>query len=266
MTDRTAWDPGQYLRYADDRARPFGDLLARVRVAAAGSVVDLGCGPGHLTALLAARWPTASIVGVDSSAEMIAAAERESSTAGGRPALRFVRADLRDWQPDGPVDVVACNAVLHWVPEPLRQLARIAGWLAPGGALAVQVPGNGEAPSHTELAALCRAPRWRDRLAGVALPDTGSDSTAYLDALAAAGLRPDVWETTYLHVLTGDDPVLEWLKGSALRPVLARLEPAERDQFCADLAGRLRAAYPPRSYGTVLPFRRVFAVGHRPAG
>jgi trans-aconitate 2-methyltransferase len=258
-TAAPSWDPGQYLRYADDRARPFADLLARVPTRRPAIVVDLGCGPGTLTTRLAERWPEAIVVGVDSSPDMIAAAHGRST---GR--LRFEQGDVRTWEPDAPVDVIVANALLHWVPDRLDLIARFADWLAPDGAVAVQVPGNGAAPSHRVAAEVCASARWRDQLSG-ALVDTDTDPGDYLEALLRAGLRADVWETTYLHVLRGDDPVLEWLEGTTLRPVLARLDPHERSEFRAELAERLRAAYPVTAHGVVFPFRRVFAVGHRPA-
>jgi trans-aconitate 2-methyltransferase len=251
-----SWDPGQYLRYADDRARPFADLVARIATTRPATIVDLGCGPGTLTATLAERWPGATVVGVDSSADMIEAAAARASER-----VTFERADIHSWRPAGPVDVVVANAVLQWIPDGVDLLARFAAWLAPGGALAVQVPGNGAAPSHRAAATLCAAPRWRDRLAGV-LAETATDPRDYLDALVGAGLRPDVWETTYLHVLTGDDPVLHWLEGTTLRPVIALLDDEELAAFRSELAARLRAAYPAAAYGVVFPFRRVFAVGH----
>jgi trans-aconitate 2-methyltransferase len=258
-----AWDPPAYLRFAGERARPFADLLARVRAGAAGTVVDMGCGTGALTASLAERWPGALVTGVDSSPEMLAAAAEHALP--GR--VRFVPGDVRDWAPPGPVDVVVSNAVLHWVPGHEELLARWATWLGPGGELAVQVPGNFRAPTHTALAALCRSPRWAPALADVA-PDEDAvlEPAGYLDVLTTAGLVADVWETTYLHVLSGADPVLGWVHGTVLRPVLARLDPPRAAELTFAYAAALRAAYPPRPDGTtVLPFRRIFAVGSRAA-
>ena len=176
--------------------------------------------------------------------------------------------DVRDWAPDGTVDVLVSNAVLHWLPGHESLLTRWAGWLAPGGWLAVQVPGNFRAPTHALLADLCRSPAWAGRLAGVApRPDAVLEPAGYLDVLTAAGLAGDVWETTYLHVLTGDDPVLAWVRGTVLRPVLAQLGDDDAARFTAAYAAALRGAYPARPDGTtVLPFRRIFAVGTRAAG
>jgi trans-aconitate 2-methyltransferase len=257
------WDPQQYLRHAGERARPFADLTARLAATAPRQVVDLGCGEGALTASLARRWPAAEVTGVDSSPQMLAAAAPHALP--GR--LSFVAGDVRDWAPAGPVDVVVSNAVLHWVPGHADLLRRWAGWLPPGGELAVQVPGNFRAPTHALLAELCRAPGWAGRLDDVAPdPDAVLEPAGYLDVLTGAGLEADVWETTYLHVLRGRDPVLSWVSGTVLRPVLARLDEREAAELTGRYAAALRGAYPRRPDGTtVLPFRRVFAVGSRPA-
>ena len=257
------WQPDTYLRFAGERARPFADLLARVSAEFPRTVVDLGCGEGSLTASLARRWPGAAVTGIDSSPEMLAAAT--SSTLPSRVA--FELGDVHDWAPDGPVDVVVSNAVLHWVPGHPRLMSRWAADLPPGGWLAVQVPGNFRAPTHALLADLCRSPEWAGRLAGAApRPDTVLEPAGYADLLAAEGLSVDVWETTYLHVLGGADPVLTWVRSTALRPVLARLDDRDAPRFTDAYAAALRTAYPARPDGTtLLPFRRVFAVGNRPS-
>ncbi|SOE00712.1 trans-aconitate 2-methyltransferase [Blastococcus haudaquaticus] len=257
------WDPVGYLRFAGERARPFAELVARIATDAPTTVVDLGCGEGSLTAGLARRWPGARVTGVDSSPEMLAAASASASAE----RVEFALGDVREWEPPGPVDVLVSNAVLHWVPGHDRLLTRWAGRLAPGGWLAVQVPGNFRAPTHALLAELCRSPRWADRVAAAApRPDTVLDPSGYFDVLTAAGLAADVWETTYVHVLTGPDPVLAWVRSTVLRPVLALLPEDDGARFTAEYAAALRAAYPPRPDGsTLLPFRRVFAVGNRPA-
>lgn len=256
-----AWDVATYIRFSDERSRPFLDLLARVPTPSPATVVDLGCGEGTMTAALADRWPDARVTGVDSSAEMLSAAR----PVPGR--LEFVRGDVRDWQPAGPIEVIVSNAVLHWVPEHPDLLARWAGELSPGGALAVQVPGNFRAPTHALLDGLCRSPRWADRLADAGpRPDTVLEPAEYAVLLLTAGLEPDVWETTYLHRLPGVDPVLTWVRSTILRPVLARLPADDAAAFTAEYAAVLRNAYPPSADGsTLLPFRRIFAVGTRPA-
>lgn len=256
------WDPAQYLRFGDERSRPFFELTGQVRAERPGQVVDLGCGPGQLTAELARRWPGAEVRGLDSSAEMIAAAGQLDDGAG---RLRFSLGDLRDWQPDGLVDVIVSNAVLQWVPGHEDLLLRWAAALSPGGWLAFQVPANFGEPSHAIMRELAGSDRWRPLLAGVALNRQSADPAAYVDLLGRDGCTVNAWETTYLHVLPGEDPVLEWYKGSGLRPVLAALEPDQAGAFLAEYGARLREAYPRRSYGTVLPFRRVFVVARRAA-
>ena len=260
MTNPVRWDPLQYVRYGDERSRPFVELLARVDATSPSYVVDLGCGPGPLTRLLAERWPDARVLGVDSSPDMIASAQEHAID--GR--LEFAAGDIATWQPDRPVDVLVANAALHWVPGHVDLIPRFAAALTPGGVFAFQVPDNFTEPSHTLLLDLRRSPRWRDRLGAGADRSAGVERPErYLEALVDAGLSADVWQTEYLHVLPGEDPVLEWVKGTALRPVLSMLDGAEREEFIADYAAALREAYPPRPFGTVFPFRRTFAVGRR---
>jgi trans-aconitate 2-methyltransferase len=257
------WDPGQYGRFADERARPFHELLARVEATRRAPtppsyVVDLGCGPGELTRWLADRWPDAVVVGVDSSPDMVAAAA--GRLIPGR--LAVVEADLVTWRADRPVDLLVANAALHWVPGHVDLIPTLAAMLGRDGMLAFQVPDNFGEPSHTLLRDLRLSPRWRDQLGGDA--DRGAavePPERYLEALVASGLRADVWQSEYLHLLPGDDAVLEWVKGTALRPVLSRLDGTDREEFLADYAGALRAAYPAQPFGTVFPFRRTFAIG-----
>jgi trans-aconitate 2-methyltransferase len=255
------WDPGQYLRYAGERGRPFFDLVARVGADDPGNVADLGCGPGNLTAALADRWPAAEIVGVDSSPEMIDAAQAE---ARGRERLSFTLAGIRDWRPDRKLDVLLANAVLQWVPGHLDVVRQWPGLLVPGGWLAFQLPGNFDQPTHAILLDLVRSDCWAPLLDGVVLNRQAGSPAEYLDLLARAGCSVDAWETTYLHVLHGPDPVVEWYRGSGLRPVLAALEPGQAERFVAEYRERVAEAYPAAPYGTVLPFRRVFVVAQVP--
>ncbi|MDQ1627733.1 MAG: trans-aconitate 2-methyltransferase [Actinomycetota bacterium] len=254
------WDATEYLRFAGHRGRPFLDLVARVPAEAPASIVDLGCGPGNMTVTLAERWPEASVEGVDSSAEMIERARTDhGAAADGR--VRFTRADLRDWSPTDPVDLLMSNATFQWVPGHLELLAQLVAGVRPGGWFAFQVPGNFGEPSHTELAAVCEQPRWRERFAGAELARPWvAEPIEYLERLTALGAEVDVWETTYLHVLQGEDAVLRWISGTGLRPVLDVLDEQEQAQFTADYGARLRAAYPQQGFGTVLPYRRIFAV------
>lgn len=261
------WDPAQYLRFSDERSRPFYDLTGRIGATAPGYVVDLGCGLGQLTASLADRWPGAEIAGIDWSAEMIAAANAARLGAGQHPGgdrLTFTHADVRTWDPGRPVDVIVSNAMLQWVPDHQRLLPRLVSYLSPAGWLAFQLPGNFDQPSHAVLRELADSPRWREQLAGVSLNRQAGDPAEYLDLLAREGLAVDAWETTYLHVLQGPDPVTEWYKGTGLRPVLAALGEADAAEFVRQYGQRMRSAYPAAPYGTLLPFRRVFVVAHRP--
>ncbi|BCM67418.1 MULTISPECIES: trans-aconitate 2-methyltransferase [Streptomyces] len=264
------WDPHQYLRHAGHRTRPCTDLLARIPALPGDRprIADLGCGPGNVTALLADRWPTAHITGYDNSPEMLdkAHVDHEGPTAGGR--LDFAHADLRTWTPPEPYDLIVSHATLQWVPG---HTDRFADWIAalpPGGILAFQVPDNIDAPLHALMRDLADSPRWRDRLAGV-LRRTDSVRTpgAYLDTLTRLGCTADVWRTTYFHVLGGEDPVLDWAKGTGLRPALTALadDPEARDAFLTAYRDLLRTAYPSAPYGTVLPFRRLFAVAVKQA-
>lgn len=253
------WDPKQYAKYSGERARAFFDLVARIEPEHARRVIDVGCGSGELTALLAERWPDATVLGIDSSPEMIA---RARQWADGR--VSFVEADAAEWQAPRDLDVLVTNAALQWVPDHLGLLRQWAARLKVGGWLGMQVPGNADQPSHALMRELAESPRWAPQLTGVLHHDVVHSPSTYAAALLDAGLVVDVWETTYLHVLSGPDPVLEWVRGTSLRPVLAVLDDTERAEFEGELAHRLRAAYPVTTHGTVLPFRRVFAVAHRP--
>ena len=254
------WDPGEYRRFGDERSRPFFDLVGRVGAEAPEVVIDLGCGPGTLTAALARRWPQAAVRGIDSSAEMIEAAQALRPTS---PRLSFALGDVRDWKPDGRVDVIVSNAVLQWVPDHLDVAARWAGFLPSGGWLALQVPGNYDQPGDRALRELAGSDRWRPLLADVRLNHQAGHPAEYVDLLAGSGFEVDAWETTYLHVLPGDDPVVGWYQGTGMRPVLAALPPDQAAEFLADYRARVTEAYPAAAYGTVFPFRRVFAVAVR---
>jgi trans-aconitate 2-methyltransferase len=251
------WDPATYLQFADERARPFADLVGQVRADQPAQVVDLGCGPGQLTASLVDRWPSATILGVDSSPEMV---EQARGYAG--PRVSFTVQDLRDWRPAGPVDVILSNATLQWVPGHRDLLPGLVAALAPGGWLAFQVPGNFTEPSHVLLHRLADDPRFAEFTADRERPDA-FDAATYADDLHRLGCRVNAWETTYLHVLTGPDPVFRWISGTGARPVLQALPVEAREVFVAEYKAALAQAYPSRPYGTLLPFRRVFVVARR---
>ncbi|MFD7403211.1 trans-aconitate 2-methyltransferase [Streptomyces sp. NPDC059866] len=265
MSAAATWDPAQYLRHAGHRARPFADLLAHVPDLPADRprIADLGCGPGNVTALLARRWPTAHITGYDNSPEMLADARAQAgpTPAGGR--LDFAPADVRTWTPTEPHDLIISNATLQWVPGHADRFGDWIAALAPGGTFAFQVPGNFDAPSHRLMRDLAAA---HPRLSGVLRHDEAVLAPeAYLEHLTALGCTADVWETTYIHLLTGEDPVLDWVKGTGLRPVLTALadDPAAKDEFLNDYRAALRRAYPAGRHGTPFPFRRIFAVARK---
>ncbi|HET9419852.1 MAG TPA: trans-aconitate 2-methyltransferase [Nocardioides sp.] len=251
------WDPHRYLAYADERGRPFVELLARIDAPAPATVVDLGCGPGNLTALLAERWPTAGLRGVDSSPEMIAEARAS------HPEIAFEIGDVRDWRPAEPVDVLVSNATLQWVPGHLDLLPGLLAAVRPGGSLAFQVPGNFDQPSHTIRTELAATPPYDAHTGDVAVP-TAHDAATYLEALTRIGCAVDAWETTYLHVLRGEDPVFTWVSGTGARPTLQALPDDLRPGFEDEFRARLREAYPETDGHVVMPFRRVFVVARTP--
>ena len=253
------WDPERYLTYAGERGRPFLDLISRVLPVAPLRVVDLGCGPGNLTRILKERWPDAGVVGLDSSPEMINRANADQ-TAG----VRFEVADLRAWKPTEPVDVLVSNAVLQWVPGHLDLLPELVAQVAPGGWFAFQVPGNFDEPSDVMLHELGADDQFSPYLQGIARISAHVPET-YLEALLALGCQVDAWETTYLHVLRGEDPVFTWVSQTGARPTLQALPHDLRPSFEAEYRKRLRAAYPVGPHGSVFPFRRVFVVARVPA-
>jgi trans-aconitate 2-methyltransferase len=257
------WNPADYLQFADERGRPFADLTGPIAARSPGFVVDLGCGPGNLTALLADRWPGADVEGVDSSPAMIA---RAAALVGEHPMngrLHFTLADLRRWRPARPVDVLISNATLQWVPGHRDLLPGLLGMLRRGGWLAFQVPGNFDQPSHRLLHELADQPPYRTWTRGLERPAAFGPET-YLADLAGLGCRVQSWETTYLHVLDGPDPVFRWISATGARPVLAALPDELRPGFEAAYKQRLVEAYPAQPYGTVLPYRRVFAIAVKP--
>jgi trans-aconitate methyltransferase len=258
------WDPTAYLRYDDERSRPFHDLVARIPAERPRTLVDLGCGPGQLTATLAERWPASRVVGLDSSPEMI-----ERAAALDTP-VEYAVADLRDWRPADDTDVVVSNAALQWVPGHQDLLRRWADELPAGAWLAMQVPGNFDAPSHRALREVAGRPAWRAELAPLLRTDPVDDPADYAALLTGAGCAVDAWETTYVHLLpvraAADHPVLTWMEGTALRPVRAALDAAGWADFRAELGVRLTAAYPVRQGQVYFPFRRIFVVARTGAG
>ena len=249
------WDPAQYLKFGDHRLRPAVDLLNRIDLGAPSEVYDLGCGAGNVTRLLRARWPEARITGVDSSEAMLAKA------ASAVPDVAWQQADLASWQPPRPADLIYSNAALHWLTDHDRRFPALLAQLKPGGVLAVQMPRNFLAPSHTAIADAARSGPWRTKLEPLLRPVPVSEPAFYFDVLAPHASSLDIWETEYQHVLEGEDPVKEWTKATWLNPLLDALEEPERAQFERCYAGMVAKAYPRRPDGrTLLPFRRLFMV------
>ena len=249
-----SWDPKKYLSYADERTRPAADLLARVTNDAPMRVADLGCGPGNSTALLSARWPRSHIDGVDSSDAML-----QQARLSGVPA-HWILADLASWTPDATYEVVFSNATYQWLPDHKALLPRLFGFVRPGGTFAFQVPCNFNAPSHVLMREVASEGPWAAKLRNVREASVlGAD--AYYDILSPLARTLDIWETTYLQVMEGDDPVFDWVSGTGLRPFVQALDEAEREAFTQAYRLRLRHAYPKRAdHKTLFPFQRLFVV------
>lgn len=264
------WDPQQYLRFGDERTRPCRDLVARIALDAPSRIVDLGCGPGNSTDILAQRWPTATLVGVDSSADMIASARQAHETHAhhaATPRFTWTVGDITTWARGETTtyDLVFSNAALQWVPDHATLYPRLFDHVAEGGALAVQVPDNFGAAAHRAMREIAASPAWRSRF-----PTEGvrewyvHDLTFYYDLLAPRASRIDAWTTEYLHVLPSAEAIVEWYRGSGLRPFLDALSAADRDAFVEEFRQVMRAAFTPRSDGRVVfPFRRFFLIAYQ---
>lgn len=253
-----SWDPGQYLRFSDLRLRPALDLLARVELEGASTVVDLGCGPGNVTRLIARKFPHAHVIGFDNSTTMLAKAAETPST------IVWQEGDIAAFAPPRPVDILYSNAALQWLGDHATLLPRLLRTVRPGGILAVQMPRNHPAPAHAEMYALADGGPWAAKLKPVLRRDPVAPPEVYYDLLSPLCARIDIWETVYGQILEGDDPIVEWNKSTGLRPVLDTLAEPERGQFLAEYAARMAAAYPKRADGrTFFPFRRLFMVGVR---
>lgn len=262
------WDPTQYGHFVDERSRPFHELVARIPTPSPRRIVDLGCGPGELTLTLGARWPDAAVIGVDSSPEMLAKAR--ALDPDGR--VRWVEGRAEEWEPaasEGPVDVLVTNATLQWVPTHLRLIPAWFEGLPAGGTFAMQVPANFDAPSHRLMReAAARHPRAAELAPGLDRARSVALLEAYAALLLDLGAEVDAWQTTYLQVLASEEgaehPVLDWVRGTGLRPVLGVLDDEdERAAFLADYERELEAAYPRRHFGVLFPFTRLFAVAHK---
>lgn len=258
---RADWDPEQYARFSAARTRPARELLARIPELKLQTIIDLGCGDGPVTALLVERWPTAQIVGIDSSPTMLANARKAC------PSAQFLEADIATWRPSGPADLIFANAALQWLDDHARLIPSLMRSVAPAGFLAFQVPANFDAPSHLLLAELARSQAWQAKLAPLVRQSPVATIQRYIDCLTPLAASIDAWETIDHLMLDGDDAVLEWMSGTALRPFFAALTPGECVGFRRELGALLAVAYPRRPDGrTLFPFARRYCVARRHQG
>ncbi len=255
-----AWSASQYTMFEAERTRPVRDLLAAVPTRDPARLADLGCGPGNSTEVLRARYPGARITALDSSADMLAAARKRL------PDIDFLQDDIAAWTPGAPFDVILANASLQWIPDHAALFPRLAGFLAPGGSLAIQMPDNQDDPVKTLMRKTAADPRWADRVGDERSTRFPSHPVPwYYDLLKPHCARVDIWRTRYWHVLPdGVDGIVAWFKGSALRPFLAALDAAEQALFLAQYRDELARAYPTQADGSVLlPVPRLFLVATR---
>lgn len=251
------WEPDRYLQFSDERLRPALDLIGRIPLRRPAHIVDLGCGAGNVTRLLAERWPDAELTGLDSSPEMLERARAQL------PDARFELTGVEHWDADEPLDLLFSNAALHWVGQHETLFPRLLDTLSPGGVLAVQMPGNFDAPSHRIIREVAASPAWADKV-GSGRMGAILGLADYHRLLASGTTRLSLWETTYWQALTGPAPVLDWLRGTTLLPYVAPMDTETRDAFFSELADRLAAAYPPDTEGcTLFPFRRIFIIAQR---
>lgn len=255
------WNPELYRRFEDERTRPARELLARVPLERPVRVADLGCGPGNSTELLRERYPGAALLGMDSSAAMLASARERL------PGVCLEQADIADWVPAEAPDLIYSNAALQWVDGHERLVPRLLALLAPGGVLAVQMPDNRDEPTHRLMREVAASPRFARRIGDAAAVRSRILPLAdYYDLLAPHAAEVDVWRTTYQHRMDSPQAIVEWLRGTGLRPFLDPLPPAERSAFLAEYTRRIDAAYPARADGRrLLAFPRLFFVARRAA-
>ncbi|MGA2664108.1 MAG: methyltransferase domain-containing protein [Nitrososphaerales archaeon] len=255
--DAPSWSPRDYLKFERERTLPSRDLVARIELESPATIADLGCGPGNSTAILRKRWSGARIWGVDNSPAMLEAAKRSSAE------VEWVLADIGAWNPRMTFDLLFSNAALQWVPDHTTLVPRLFLAVSPGGAFAVQMPARDGAWTRI-IEEIAGYGRWADRFSGV--PDLAAEPLdLYYDLLSPLSSRIDLWETEYVHVLSSPLDVVEWTKGTALRPHLERLHgTGEREAFLEEYTAAIRDAYPSRPDGKVLfPFHRRFWVAYR---
>ncbi len=253
------WNSEQYLKFAGERTRPAHDLAARVALESPRRVIDLGCGPGNSTAVLAQRWPGAQLTGLDSSPAMLATARKDY------PQWYWMESDIATWATDQPFDVVFSNAAMQWVADHDNVVPRQFAQVAPGGAWAMQIPANLGAPPHRIIRELASSAAWRDKFHFPAREWRPEAPPFYYNVLAPLAARVDIWETEYLHVLPNVDAIIEWYRGTGLRPWLEALaDDQARVRFLEDYRAALAPEFPPQRDGKILfPFRRLFVIAYR---
>jgi trans-aconitate 2-methyltransferase len=253
------WNSDQYLKFGGERTQPAVDLAARIALEAPKRIVDLGCGPGNSTAVVARRWPQARVGGVDSSAAMLGTARKDY------PQWEWSAGDIGTWRSDTPFDVVFSNAALQWVPDHARVFPHLLAQVAPGGALAFQVPANLDSPPQRLIREVAQSAPWRAHFATPPRDWFVHPVEFYYDTLAPHATRLDLWVTEYQHILPGVDGIIEWYRGTGLRPWLDVLPDDDaRTLFLAAYRARLAPYFPARTDGKILfPFRRLFAIAYR---
>jgi trans-aconitate 2-methyltransferase len=253
------WDAEHYLRFADARTLPAIDLLSRIELARPRRIVDLGCGPGNSTAPLKARWPDATVTGVDSSTKLLEAARRD------HPGIDFAQGDIASWAAAPPCDLVFANASLQWVGGHEALVPHLFEQVAPGGVLAVQIPRNHDFATHRLMRQVAGEGAWRDRLAGAREPSPVKSPEFYYDCLAPLAASFTIWETNYIQIMDSVGSIIAWLRGTGLRPFLARLDAAEQPVFLERYAALLAAEYPAQADGKILlPYPRLFFIATKP--
>jgi trans-aconitate 2-methyltransferase len=256
------WNPALYRRFEDERTRPAQELLARVPLAAAGRVIDLGCGPGNSTELLVQRFPQAQVIGIDNSEAMLGSARERL------PAARFAFGDIATWAPDssaGAPDLIYANAALQWVPDHETLIPRLFAALAPGGVLAIQMPDNRQEPTHRLMRAVAAEAPWKEPIGDAdKLRTELLGIGGYYDLLARDAANVDVWHTIYQHRMTSAAAIVEWVRSTGLKPFVDPLSDALRTSYLAEYERRVDAAYPVRADGQrLLAFPRMFIVAQR---
>lgn len=252
------WDPDQYLKFEEQRMRPGYDLLARIPMQSYSVIYDLGCGTGHLTRLLQRYWPDAEVFGIDSSKEMLQVAQSKPSS------IIWKQEDIRHFKPQKPADLIFSNATLQWLSDHNSLLPQLIDYLNPNGVLAIQMPNNYHQPSHRQVLISARSGLWRKKLEPLLPTNTVLTPETYYQILARLTNFQDIWQTVYYSILSGENPVVEWVKGTYLRSLLNALEEPERSEFLADYIDKIAKHYIPNEKGlTLFPFQRLFIVAQK---